>query len=65
MQDFEQKYIELLNATASMRRLQKELKHQYSSTAHNSLKRAQEKVDRIIEAEQAKLIKMQQVLNFK
>lgn len=65
MQDFEQKYDELLNATANMRRLQKEVKQQYSSTAHNALRRAQEKVDRMIDAELAKAVKLQQSMLFK
>lgn len=65
MQDFETKYNELLNAVSDMRVKQKDYYGCKTSVNLTMAKHAERKIDKMIEAEQAKLIKLQQVLNFK
>lgn len=65
MQDFEQKYNELLNATANMRKHQKAYFGCRTGQNLQAAKRAEAKVDQLINAELAKAIQLQQTLNFK
>lgn len=65
MQDFEQKYTELLNATANMRRHQKAYFGCRTGQNLNAAKKAESKVDQIINAEVAKAVKLQQSMLFK
>lgn len=65
MPDFEQKYNELLNATANMRKLQKAYFGCRTSQNLNAAKKAESKVDQLINAEIAKAMQLQQTLNFK
>lgn len=65
MQDFEQKYTELLNATANMRRHQKAYFGCRTGQNLNAAKKAEQKVDQLINAEVAKAVKLQQSMLFK
>lgn len=64
MPDFETKYNELLVAVANMRKLQKDNARCKTSQGVNAAKRAENKVDELINAEIGKAIQLQQAMKF-
>lgn len=58
--DYEAKYTELLNATANMRKLQKDYFRCRTSQLLNAAKKSEQRVDAIINQELAKAIQLQQ-----
>lgn len=62
MSEFEQKYNELLNEVATMRGLQKKYFSCRSSLVLDDCKKAEKKVDKMIEAEILKSSELQQKL---
>lgn len=64
MPDYEQKYEELLRATANMRKLQKKYFQNKIGSDLTNAKKAESQVDKIINADLAKAIQLQQTLKF-
>lgn len=58
MQDFEQKYLDLLKETASMRSHQKSLSRCNDSATRRKAKLAEDKVDKMIQLEIGKSIQL-------